>query len=636
MDGRQKASRAICCLLLICSGLVSTGTAGPVISEFMASNRQTLADEDGDYSDWIEIYNPDAAPADLAGWALTDKATKLTQWVFPAVTLPPGGYLVVFASSKNRRPVGGPLHTNFDLKAAGEYLALVKPDGKTRATEFAPTFPPQSNDISYGSCVDNGQASVVGYFATPTPGLPNNPPEQVTRPPDTRLAQTVSFLRPVGPFTTPFDLGLTGADPGQQIRYVLADPAASPGADLPEPTLGSTLYTQPIAVQSSVLVRAAVFDPDTGLKGPTATSQYLLLEPSSVNNTSDFTSVLPVIVLDDHGSGTLPVDDAAKRYRPSLLSFFEPVNGVVRLASTPTLFTRAGLRLHGNSSQYFPKKSFRLDLWDEGNNEVAQPLLGLAADQDWDIISPWLYDNTSIHNAFMYELSRQVGQWAPQTRLAEVFTNFDGGKLDYDDYAGLGVLTETVKVSPTRLNITKLKATDVSGEALTGGYVFKIDMPDPGDLGWTTDHGIPQNSFNLGQVIILDTPSAKKAAPEQVAYLKGYLQQFEDALFADRATGFATRNYTNYIDVDSWIDYHLLNTLAYNMDGLWNSEYFYKDRGGKIKAGPIWDFDKAFNTSLAAANPGPRVWNYWNVAFSYDWWAVLFDDPQFVQAWLTR
>ena len=125
-------------------------SAAPQISEFMAVNDSTLADEDGEFSDWIEIRNPDAGSLSLAGYHLTEDAANLTKWTFPAVTIPPGGYLIVFASNKDRTDPGSQLHTNFRLTSSGEYLALVEPDGTTIASEFAPVYPPQFPDESFG------------------------------------------------------------------------------------------------------------------------------------------------------------------------------------------------------------------------------------------------------------------------------------------------------------------------------------------------------------------------------------------------------------------------------------------------------------------------------------------------------
>lgn len=121
-----------------------------IISEFMASNSGTLADQDGEYSDWIEIHNETSGTVNLHRWFLTDDEGDLTKWAFPATNLLANGYLIVFASGKDRAVAGGELHTSFNLGAAGEYLALVKPDGLSIATEFWPQFSEQFQDISYG------------------------------------------------------------------------------------------------------------------------------------------------------------------------------------------------------------------------------------------------------------------------------------------------------------------------------------------------------------------------------------------------------------------------------------------------------------------------------------------------------
>lgn len=124
--------------------------ADPIINEFLASNAGVVLDEDGDSSDFIEIYNQGDMSLDLAGWYLTDDSQDLTQWQFPSVNLAAGEYLVVFASGKNRAVAGSDLHTSFGLSAGGEYLALVEPDGTTIASDFSPEYPLQFADISYG------------------------------------------------------------------------------------------------------------------------------------------------------------------------------------------------------------------------------------------------------------------------------------------------------------------------------------------------------------------------------------------------------------------------------------------------------------------------------------------------------
>ena len=132
-----------------------------VISEFMASNINTLLDGDGLSSDWIELYNPAGMAVNLDGWYLTDNKNNLTKWQFPnGLAIDPGEFLIVFASDKTFEnypgnypylDAGGYYHTNFNLdKDPGEYLALVAPGGNTVIHEYAPEYPVQLTDISYG------------------------------------------------------------------------------------------------------------------------------------------------------------------------------------------------------------------------------------------------------------------------------------------------------------------------------------------------------------------------------------------------------------------------------------------------------------------------------------------------------
>ena len=147
-------------LLAIITGSSFTSHAQSIrISEIMADNGGSLLDEDGDSPDWIELHNSSDGPVSLNGWYLTDDAADLTQWSFPATTIPAKGFLIVFASDKDRSVSGTELHSNFKLSASGEYVALVQPDGST--IEDAVTFPAQQKDISYGYAFSNSGTSTV-------------------------------------------------------------------------------------------------------------------------------------------------------------------------------------------------------------------------------------------------------------------------------------------------------------------------------------------------------------------------------------------------------------------------------------------------------------------------------------------
>jgi hypothetical protein len=135
-----------------------------IISEFLASNTSGLRDEDNTYPDWIELQNKSAASVNLDGWFLTDAAGNLTKWRIPATNIAANAFLVIFADGKDRKVPGAPLHTSFNLGADGEFLALVKPDGVTIASQYSPTFPGQAPNVSYG----------IGTLTTDTTAINSN------------------------------------------------------------------------------------------------------------------------------------------------------------------------------------------------------------------------------------------------------------------------------------------------------------------------------------------------------------------------------------------------------------------------------------------------------------------------------
>ena len=197
----------------------SVATASVVISEFMAANDTTLLDEDGDTEDWIELHNSGASAVNLQGWYLSDDEDDQIKWQFPSTVLQADQYIVIFASNKERAVSGAELHTNFKLSAGGEYLALTRPDGITIATEFAPEYPEQFDDISYGGNT---------YFPIPSPGATNN--EGVTD-----LEGSIEFSLDHGFFDQTQTLEISSNLPNGDIRYTLdgSTPPIDTGCDAP-------------------------------------------------------------------------------------------------------------------------------------------------------------------------------------------------------------------------------------------------------------------------------------------------------------------------------------------------------------------------------------------------------------------
>ncbi len=236
--------------------------SGVRINEFQASNSITIKDEDGLYTDWIELYNASAAGVNLAGWSLTDNAALPKKWVFPDVTLGAGGYLLVFASGNDKRIPGSPLHTNFKMSASGEYLGLYSADGKP-VTVFSP-FPFQETDQSYGYL--NGSRLI---FRSPSPGKVNSDTSILRYP-----APVLSRER--GLYSQSFDLYISCAIRDAAIYYTLNGSEPSPS--------NGTFYTSGIPISGTTVVRAKAYVPyPNNLKtgdSPVTTQTYLF--PSSL------------------------------------------------------------------------------------------------------------------------------------------------------------------------------------------------------------------------------------------------------------------------------------------------------------------------------------------------------------------
>jgi hypothetical protein len=208
------------------------------ITEFLASNAGGLQDEDGDSSDWIELLNAGASAVNLFGWHLTDTTNELTQWTFPATSLAPQGFLVVFASGKDRAVTGAPLHTSFGLNASGGYLALVRPDGVTVASEWR--YGPQRANYSYGL----GQTIAVSKL------IPSNAPVRVLVPTSGSLglSWTGHSFNDASWIAGTNGVGYELAVPGFAVRNfkanVVVDTLAKAEAVIATPAQQSAVYTE--------------------------------------------------------------------------------------------------------------------------------------------------------------------------------------------------------------------------------------------------------------------------------------------------------------------------------------------------------------------------------------------------------
>ncbi|MCX6270060.1 MAG: CotH kinase family protein [Bacteroidetes bacterium] len=285
-------------------------------------------------------------------------------------------------------------------------------------------------------------------------------------------------------------------------------------------------------------------------------------------------------------------------------------------------FGEIGIEIRGESSTSYPKKSYSMEtrLADSSNNDVS--LLGLPVDNDW-ILYASFSDKTLLRNFYTFRLFNKMGHWASHWKFCEVM--LDG------EYQGIYLLGEKIKKGVDRVNIHNMTTNDTTGQAVTGGYIFKLDWEDVGDVGWLSEFPAVGNTSNLKYLFVY--PKAEKVQPAQIAYLKAYADSFEFAMnspsWADTLLG-----YRQFISEPSFIDMIILNEFTKNLDAYRLSTFFHKDRSGKINAGPPWDYDLAWGNGDFMEAYLVTGWNY-PVQVNYTnqcpfWWQKFFQDSLFM------
>ncbi len=583
---------------------------GLIVSEFMADNSDTIEDEDFDSSDWIELYNGSDQPAQLGGWTLSDDPDKLAKWRLPDVEVAPFGHLLLFASGKDRTAAGAPLHTNFKLSKKGGIIALSPPGGGDPISEIS--YRQQTEDGSFGRAEDGS----TGFLATPSPGT-RNPKSSAAHAP---LEADVLFSEPSGIHGESFRLRLDTVappPPDSVVRYTINGTV---------PHTGSAVYEAPIPIRRDTIVRARVFAPGA-LPGPVGERSFTFSDPE----THTFSSNLPVVVIEPHGNAIDRYSDPSlpRPFQTAVLYLFEPggTNGRARLADPPALASRAGLHVRGQSSSRFPKKQYAVEFRDADDADRKVSPLGFPAHSDFILHAPYS-DKSLIRNRLAYDLARSIGgnRAAMRSQFVEVFHNADGGGLTMADYAGVYLFCERITRGKSRIPVEKLNPLIRAPDKIRGGYIFKKDSRPTGP---TFLSPVERQRIEIAY--------PKRPNDVQIGFLESHIARFENALhrpdFANSGSG-----YPAFIETGDFILNHLLIEVSRNVDAYGRSSYFFKPRGGKISALPIWDYNLAFGNADFGGAPPTSGWHWQTlqakrggegVGGPYAWYPRLFADPEF-------
>ena len=283
----------------------------------------------------------------------------------------------------------------------------------------------------------------------------------------------------------------------------------------------------------------------------------------------------------------------------------------------------AGIEIRGSSSQQFPKKTYGLELWTPANTDTSLSLLDMPAESDW-ILNANYTDKTLLRNTLAYNFARKMGNYSSRARHCELVIN--------GTYMGIYILMEKIKRDANRVDISKLTTIDNTGPDVTGGYIIKIDKSTGSGGGGFLSAYPPQAAGN-GQTIrfLYEYPADDVITTAQQTYIQNYVDSFENTLasptFSDPVNGYA-----KYIDVLSFIDLFLINEVAKNVDGYRISTYLHKKKitdGGKLFAGPVWDYDIAFRNADYCQG---QLFTGW----AYQFGDVCGTDPSQIPFWWPR
>lgn len=283
--------------------------------------------------------------------------------------------------------------------------------------------------------------------------------------------------------------------------------------------------------------------------------------------------------------------------------------------SAGTEVVRIGLEIRGRGNTtwiLFPKKPYRLRL------ASSTSLLGMPANRHWVLLANYS-DKTFLRNELAFDFSRAVGMaWTPRARYVDVEVN--------GTYEGVYQLVEHIRIGPDRVNIQSMKASDTSATDVTGGYLLEVDERYGEEF--CLNSTITRMVFCVVDPETLNQPTWQK----QRAYLTSYLARTDSAIFGPQFRD-PDRGYAAYIDVESSINYNIVQEVTKNVDGaLRFSGFMYKPRGGKLIFGPVWDFDLAFGNVNYDGADQPAGWH----SRRAQWYTRLFEDPAYVARFNAR
>ncbi|MEG1410104.1 MAG: CotH kinase family protein [Terrisporobacter sp.] len=287
---------------------------------------------------------------------------------------------------------------------------------------------------------------------------------------------------------------------------------------------------------------------------------------------------LPIVIIDSEGK-------SIERYNKisANISIYDNKDGESPLSNDPQVVSEANVKIRGNSTSKYPKKQYTIELVNKKGEENKQRVLGMKRNSDWVLNGPFA-DKSLIRNYIALKTSRNIMDYAPNVKFCEVFLLDDNSKsIDEKHYRGVYIMIEKIKRDDDRVDITK--SLDNLSET---SFILAKDRQRENDVSIST-YGKETYLYNNGFNVIYPKNSLTE---EKYNYIEKHISEFERILYSGKFND-PINGYEKYIDVDSFVDFYIINEFFKNTDAGMYSTYIYKDYEEKIKAGPVWDFNRS-------------------------------------------
>lgn len=350
------------------------------------------------------------------------------------------------------------------------------------------------------------------------------------------------------------------------------------------------------------------------------------INPETFEIIGDFETSLPLVII-DLPEGEPPIymqktesgDFAAiPGIEPYVNGYFTLINtgGINSPSDAPEVTTNIAIKRRGNTSMLYAKAQWGMKFLTESGQYSDIDLLGMGKEHEW-ILNGSLADKSMLRNYLAYSIASEFMPYVPETHFCEVLTR-ENGKLIYQ---GVFLLGENIKQGKNRIDIEKS-----SSKRAANSYIIRRDRFD--EDGVMLESFGRKNGYSKKYLGVI-YPSKKDLTDDTFNYIEEDINSIEKVLYSNDDNIFYT--YSEVIDVDSFVDYFLLNEFFISYDAGENSTYAYKTLGKKLSMGPVWDFDGTMdNYYIEPAEPK-------DLAFEVKpWFDMLCTDEAFIQKLINR